>query len=543
MRIAQIFAVLFLLLLAWPVAADQAQGAQTSAPKKYGIVPFRPGGPLGAPQPSSVSPVCNSPRLSYFNGPVVSNVQVVPVLWGSHVNLQIVQNIAQFYADATVSNWYNMLSEYASVGGTNQSIGAGKSISAVAITPSLCSGTSNCTVTDAQIQAEIVRQINNSVLPQPQTDATGNTTSAYMVHFPPNVTVDATALGAGKSCVQFCAYHNTATFGSSNLALPYGVLPDEFTSACSMGCGSNATPLENQTETASHELAEITTDPDIGLDTQANYAAPAAWADNNNSCGEIADICDNGGAGDVITVGSNSWVVQELWSNAQNRCTSSGLQPSIAVAAPSTIPAGMSFTFSVTAKNPTGNKGIDTAYVDSVHFTSSDPSAALPADFAFAPTNQGTASFSATLNAVGTQTITATGTLSGNASGTIIVSADNSTTALSTVCPTTFVENQSIALTAAVSGFNPTGSVSFQSGATVFCGTAALASGSASCQTPALTVQGGGTSSMYDVVAAYGGDADNVTSSSVPLALTVLSAADVIFRGGFETIPAGCPAQ
>jgi hypothetical protein len=301
--------------------------------------------------------------------------------------------------------------------------------------------------------------------------------------------------------------------------------------------------LENQTDTASHELAEIVTDPDIGLDTQANYSAPAAWGDNNNNCGEIADICDSGGSGDTITVGSNTWVVQELWSNALNRCTSSGLQPSMAVAAPSTIPAGMTFTFSVTAKNPSGNKDVDTAYVDTVQFTSSDPNAVLPADFTFAPANQGTASFSATLNTAGSQTITATGTFSGSASGTIVVSADNSTTALSTVCSTTFVENQSIALTAAVSGANPTGSVSFQSGATLFCGNAALASGSASCQTPVLTVQGGGTSSMYDVVATYSGDGGNVASSSVPLALTVLSAADAIFRGGFETIPAGCPTH
>lgn len=543
MRSARIFAVLSLLSAAWSVAADPLQGAQTPAPRKYGVVPFRPRGFPVAPQTTSVTPTCNSPKLSYFNGPVVSNVQVVPVLWGAHVNSQIVQNIAQFYADATVSNWFDMLSEYSSVGGTNQSIGTGTSVSAFQINPSRCSGTTNCTVTDAQIQTEISNQINASALPQPQSDFTGNTTTAYMVHFPPNVTVDATALGAGTSCVQFCAYHNTTTFGSNNIAVPYGVLPDEFTSACNQGCGGNAKLLENQTDTASHELAEIVTDPDIGLDTQANYAAPAAWGDNNNNCGEIADICDSGGSGDTITVGSNSWVVQELWSNALNRCTSSGLQPSVAVAAPSTIPAGMTFTFSVTAKNPSGNKDVDTAYVGTVQFTSSDPNAVLPADFTFAPANQGSASFSATLNTAGSQTITATGTFSGSASGTIVVSADNSTTALSTVCPTTFVENQSIALTAAVSGANPTGSVSFQSGATVFCGNAALVSGSASCQTPVLTVQGGGTSSMYDVVATYSGDGDNVASSSVPLALTVLSAADAIFRGGFETIPAGCPTH
>src|ERR1035438_3048466 len=97
---------------------------------------------------------------------------------------------------------------------------------------------------------------------------------------------------------------------------------DEFTAACKTGCGSNATALENSTDTASHELAEAVTDPDIGLDTGTQYQAPAGWGDNNNGCGEIGDICDTGGAGDTITVSGRSWAVQELWSNKQGKCTS-----------------------------------------------------------------------------------------------------------------------------------------------------------------------------------------------------------------------------
>jgi Bacterial Ig-like domain (group 3) len=110
------------------------------------------------------------------------------------------------------------------------------------------------------------------------------------------------------------------------------------------------------------------------------------------------------------------------------------------------------------------------------------------------------------------------------------------------VCSTTFVGNQSIALTANVSGANPTGSVTFQAGATVFCSNATLNSGNANCQTPSLTVQAG-NSTIYNVIASYGGDSMNNASASAPLALTVLKASDVIFRHGFEPTVAGCPAH
>jgi len=93
------------------------------------------------------------------------------------------------------------------------------------------------------------------------------------------------------------------TVSGSGDPLVYGVLMDEFTTACAEGCGGNATAMENMTDTSSHELAESITDADIGLDTGNNYAYPAAWGDNNNNCGEIGDICDSGSAGDTITVG------------------------------------------------------------------------------------------------------------------------------------------------------------------------------------------------------------------------------------------------
>ena len=118
-----------------------------------------------------------------------------------------------------------------------------------------------------------------------------------------------------------------------------------------------------------------------------------------------------------------------------------------------------------------------------------------------------------------------------------------SATSISTACRTTFTENQSTALASVVTGTNPTGSVAFKDGATVFCGNAPLSGGNATCATPAVTVLGGGTVSVYHVTANYGGDAANSTSVSSALALTVLKAGDVAFRNDFETNPAGCPTH
>ncbi len=402
---------------------------------------------------------------------MVSNVQVVPVLWGTACErAESQRNISQFYSDATISNWYDMLSEYASVGGTNQSIGRGTSDAAITITPSLCaSTTANCKVTDAQLQAEISSQIQAGNLPSPQLDSTGNTNTAYMMYFPPNIHLSGPD-GAGNSCVNggFCAYHNTGTFGIANTPLPYGAVMDTFTGACSLGCGSDATALENATSVSSHELAELVTDTDIGLDTQNAYAFPAAWGDNNNQCGEIADICDTGDPGSTITVQGRSWTVQQLWSNGLAACLGSGLNPNYVVSAPSTTPMSAAFAFTVTAQNPAGNKGTDIAYVGTVHFTSSDPSAVLPADFSYATGAQGTASFNASLSNTGSQTITATDTLNGNIVGTsdpITVTSRASQT-IAFANPGARVYGSSLTLTATASSTLP---VSFTSTSTGVC--------------------------------------------------------------------------
>src|SRR5207245_8327020 len=101
--------------------------------------------------------------------------------------------------------------------------------------------------------------------------------------------------------------------------------------------------------------------------------------------------------------------------------TSGSLTIHLQIAGPASATAGTSFSLTVTALNQLGN--VQTTYGDTVHFTSSDDQATLPADSTL---SNGAGTFSATLRTAGNQTITATDTTSSTITGTsnsILVSA------------------------------------------------------------------------------------------------------------------------
>jgi uncharacterized repeat protein (TIGR03803 family) len=82
---------------------------------------------------------------------------------------------------------------------------------------------------------------------------------------------------------------------------------------------------------------------------------------------------------------------------------------------PSPTNAGLAGSVTVTALDPYGN--VATGYTRTVHFTSSDPLAGLPADYTSTADDAGVHTFSATLNTPGTQALTATDTATGSITG------------------------------------------------------------------------------------------------------------------------------
>jgi hypothetical protein len=82
---------------------------------------------------------------------------------------------------------------------------------------------------------------------------------------------------------------------------------------------------------------------------------------------------------------------------------------------PTSITQANSGTFTVTAYDPYGN--VATGYTGTVHFTSSDPRAVLPADYTFTAADLGVHTFTATFNTVGTEWLAATDTLNSSVTG------------------------------------------------------------------------------------------------------------------------------
>jgi hypothetical protein len=239
-----------------------------------------------------------SNTLTYYGGPVIQNVNVIPVYWNSTVASALQTKMNSFYSAVTNSVYFDWLSEY-NTASPAQSIGRG-----TRGTPFIDNNTTTST-TDAKIQAELNKLFTAGSIPAP------NANNYYAIHFPKGMKI--TASDGSSACVQWCAYHGTYVRNGVNVY--YGVLPDVSTSGCAGGCGTNSNYLNNETSVASHELIEATTDAAVGIAT--TYAPPLAWYNQTN--GEIGDIC-NGQQGSVVGGDGVSYTVQKEWSNKSGAC-------------------------------------------------------------------------------------------------------------------------------------------------------------------------------------------------------------------------------
>ncbi len=151
----------------------------------------------------------------------------------------------------------------------------------------------------------------------------------------------------------------------------------------------------------------------------------------------------------------------------------------LVVAAPTAETAGKSFSLTVTAQKSSG--GTDTGYLGTIHFTSSDVQAGLPANFNFIAADDGTASFTVTLKTAGSQSITATDTttpaITGTLSGISVSPAAASQFVLSGLPSTATV---GVAQTVTVTAKDPYGNV-----ATGYTGTVQFTSSDTAASLPA----------------------------------------------------------
>jgi hypothetical protein len=256
--------------------------------------------------------------VAYYGGRVLSNVAIVAVFWTSNVDIDLQQEVGDFYTAIAASSYVDWLEEYDTLGragvggqpGSEQHIGRGSLAGVVTITPS----TQSTALDDGVIASELAAQIAAGSLPAPTVDAAGNVNTVYMIEVPPGYTV--TRLG-GVSCTDFCGYHSTVSIGGKSV--PYAVLPDSH--ACiGAVCGQG---FDDETILRSHELAEAITDTESGLVSAADVDAgngvyPMAWAGDGGTRGEIGDLCFHGFVDDNDQVAG--YQVQKLWSNLAGAC-------------------------------------------------------------------------------------------------------------------------------------------------------------------------------------------------------------------------------
>jgi hypothetical protein len=429
---ALLFLILFLISAALPTlaqvsqqdnpgqaAGNSAQAAGNSAqaapvlpvvPVMHRGVPWRDpnavtSGPVGFAAPAGA-------HLTYFGGPIISNTQVVQVLYGSgSYNGQVAgttsPTMGNFYGDILGANsgLISLLQQYNTniSGGTGQIFGNGTFAGLFQIVPA--AGNNGSTITDTQIQSELLAQITAGHLPAPTSDAAGNPNTLYMIFFPPGKTI---SQGGSNSCQAggFCAYHGTTSslFGGKHVL--YGVMPDmQAGSGCATGCGSSTT-FNNYTSVTSHELVEAMTDADVGIAT--TFAAPLGWYDMTN--GEIGDIC-NGQQASYVANGT-TYTIQLEFSNSANNCVTfpaaGGATPNFTLSAsPSSVSVtqGSTGTSTITV-TPSGG------FTGSVTLSNSTLPSGVTASFSTNPTTSSSViTFTASSTATtGTSSITITGT-------------------------------------------------------------------------------------------------------------------------------------
>ena len=155
--------------------------------------------------------------------------------------------------------------------------------------------------------------------------------------------------------------------------------------------------------------------PTPGLSKTGTLPTGVNFIDNGNGTATLSGSTTAAGSY-PITITANNGVSPNATQNF-TLTVSPGAVSHFSVSAPPTTTAGSSFPITVTALDAFGNTA--TSYAGTVHFTSTDPTALLPANSTLA---NGVGTESVTLETAGNQTITATDTVTSAITGSASVS-------------------------------------------------------------------------------------------------------------------------
>jgi len=242
------------------------------------------------------------PGFVYNGGPVIASPQVYTSFWGplwsqDQTYQARADRLNQFHADLLQSPFMNVLSQYG--------VGAGAGAAGVFVQGTFVSSVPS-TLTDTGIQGIIQSAVTAGALPEP----TSPSNPALVIYLD-----ETTGVNDPGNGLVLCEAANDTAFGYHNFFTTaagnpfyYAVVPvlndnclGESCPNDDAGCSLHLSEPQDDrlTQVASHEFAEMTTDPQLN-----------AWVDPTN--GENGDICNGESA--TLTVGTNTWTVQRIYS-------------------------------------------------------------------------------------------------------------------------------------------------------------------------------------------------------------------------------------
>lgn len=244
--------------------------------------------------PIGLAPAVGAPQLTYRGGPLIAQIKVFALYWGSAWNPRqpggssavTRQALDAFLSDLVGGAYMNMLAEYSTNGYTIQ---PGRLLGSAIIGPDPAPQ-----IADSDIRSQIQQRLADGSIPP------WDANTLYAVFLPSGTTI---SQGGANSCQQFCGYHDAILDANGNAIAYYAALPYPDCAGCaSAAAGTTLAPFDALTAVTSHEVAEAITDPVPG----------SGWYDDTN--GEIGDIC----AWQLAT--QDTYTVQQEWSNAANSC-------------------------------------------------------------------------------------------------------------------------------------------------------------------------------------------------------------------------------
>ena len=241
-----------------------------------------------------------------------------------------------------------------------------------------------------------------------------------------SITPDGTCPGAGASCSATAvgAHTVTATYAgkTDTSALTVVSAPADSSASTISAVPSSITANGSSTSAVTVQLK------DIFGNNRASGGNIVALA---TTAGSLSAVTDNGNGTYSATLTSSTSVGTASITgtldgvaivSAASVTFTPGAATHFAVTGAASTTAGVAASVTVTAKDAFGNTA--TGYTDTVHFTSSDGGATLPANYAFAAGDSGAHTFSATLTTAGSQTVTATDTVTASITGSHSITVD-----------------------------------------------------------------------------------------------------------------------